>query len=82
VAKTNPVALVPEDLALEIKERVLQFVPLYYVSSMDAKGHERIFYGGTFEFKCKVPKKVILNALVKAKVFKGPSALPPPEEEA
>jgi len=71
MAKNNPIMLSAPNLSLEIKDRVLKYVPLFYVSSMNAEGHARVFYGGTFEFKCKVPKQVILDALVKAKVFKG-----------
>lgn len=73
MVKNNPIMLSAPNLSLEIKDRVLKHVPLFYVSSMDAEGHARVFYGGTFEFKCKVPKKVVWDALVKAKVMKAKS---------
>lgn len=70
-AKWTPLMLSASNLSLEIKGRVLKHVPLYYVSAVDAEGHAKMFYSATFMFKAKVPKRVILDALVKAKVFKG-----------
>ena len=69
--KGNPLLLSAPNLSLEMKERVLRHVPLFYVSSMDAEGREKAFYSGTFMFKAKVPKKVLWDALVKAKIMKA-----------
>lgn len=69
--KNNSPMLSASNLALEIKERTIKHIPLFYISFMQAEGREKLFYGGSFEFKAKVPKKVILEALVKAKVFKA-----------
>ncbi len=68
--KKCPLMLSPDDLCLELKDRVLKQMPLNYVSSMDAEGHVRLFHGGTYMFKRKVPKNVIVDAMTKAKVFK------------
>ena len=70
--KNMPLLLVPDELALAIKEKAIPHIPLDYVSSMDAEGHERMFHGGTFVFKKKVPKAVILEAFIKGHVFKRP----------
>lgn len=69
--KETPFMLSAMNLSLEIKGRVLKHVPLFYVSAVDAEGREKMFYSATFMFKAKVPKRVILDALVKSKVFKG-----------
>jgi len=68
--KNCPIMLSAPNFSLEIKDRVLNYIPLFYVSSMNAEGHERVFYGGTFMFKAKVPKKVLLDALLKSKMMK------------
>lgn len=68
--KNNPPMLSAPNLALEIKERTIKYIPLFYISFMEAEGREKLFYGGSFEFKAKVPQKVIWEALVKAKVLK------------
>lgn len=69
--KDNPLMLSASSLSLEIKGRVLKYIPLFYVSSMNAEGRERDYYGGTFMFKAKVPKQVLWDAIVKAKVMKA-----------
>lgn len=69
--KRTPMLLSASNLSMEIKERVVREIPLFYVSSMEAEGREKLFFGGSFMFKTKVPKKVIWDALVKAKVLKA-----------
>jgi hypothetical protein len=69
--KNNPLMLSAWDLSLELKERAIRHIPLFYVSSMNAEGHNRMFYSGTFMFKAKVPKKVLWDALVAAKIMKA-----------
>lgn len=68
--KNSPLMLVPDQLALDIKDKVLNHFPLDYVSSMEAKGRERLYDKGTYQFKKKVPKQVVIEALIKAHVFK------------
>jgi hypothetical protein len=68
--KNCPLVLMPEEMALEVKEKVLRHIPLYYVSSMEARGHERLFHSGTYGFKCKVPQKVVMDAFFKAELLK------------
>lgn len=70
--KNMPILLVPDELALAIKEKAIPHIPLDFVSSMEAEGHDKLFHGGTFMFKKAVPKEVILNAFVKGHVFKRP----------
>lgn len=61
-----PLLLIPEQMALEIKEKVLRHLPLYYVSSIEAEGFESWECKGRYQFKCKVPAKVMVNAFEKA----------------
>lgn len=68
--KKNPLMLSPDDLCLELKDRALRHIPLNYVSSMDSEGHVRMFHGGTYMFKRKIPKDVVVKALQDSKVFK------------
>lgn len=70
--KNMPLLLVPDELALAIKEKAIPHIPLDYISSMEAEGHMRMFHGGTFCFKKKVPKAVVLEAFIKGHVFKRP----------
>jgi hypothetical protein len=70
--KNSPILLVPDELALAIKEKAIPHIPLDFISSMDAEGHEKLFHGGTFQFKKKVPKAVVLESFIKGHVFKRP----------
>lgn len=60
---TTPLLLQPRVMSLHLKDLVVEKMPLNYVSSMDADGREKMFYGGTYQFKRKVPSTVILKAL-------------------
>ena len=64
--KTKPVLMRPRMMALWMKEKILDAIPLYYVSSMNAEGRDALFHGGTYEFKKDVPDGVVLEALRKA----------------
>lgn len=64
--KTKPILLWPRTMALWMKEKVVDKIPLLYVSSMNAEGREALFHGGTYEFKKSVPDSVVLEALRKA----------------
>jgi hypothetical protein len=71
-AKKMPMLLIPAVLSDEIKAKVIPHIPLDFVSSLEAKGHERLFQDGVYQFKKKVPKAVIVEALIKGHVFKRP----------
>lgn len=64
--RSKPILLRPRMMALYLKEKVTDLIPLYYVSSMNAEGKDALFHGGTYEFKKAVPEKVVLEALKKA----------------
>jgi hypothetical protein len=63
---TLPVLLQPAKMVLHLKDLVVDQMPLNYVSSMNAEGHERMFHGATYQFKRLVPDTVIVEALVAA----------------
>ena len=65
---TLPVLLQPMKMVLHLKDLVVDKIPLNYVSSMNAEGHEKMFHGGTYQFKRLVPDTVIIKALVDAGV--------------
>lgn len=71
-AKKTPMLLVADELSMAIKEKVIPYIALDYISAMEATGHERMFHGGTYQFKKKVPKEKILEALIQGHVFKRP----------
>jgi len=70
--KKTPILLVPDELAMAIKEKAIPHIPLDYVSSMEAEGREKLYHGGIYQFKKKVPKEVVLEAFIKGHVFKRP----------
>jgi hypothetical protein len=70
--KNSPILLVPDELAMAIKEKAIRHIPLDFISSMEAEGHERLFHGGTFQFKKKVPKEVVIEAFIRGHVYKRP----------
>jgi hypothetical protein len=74
--KKMPMLLVPGNLADEIKAKSIPHIPLDFVSALEANGHERFFYSGTYQFKKSVPKEVIIKAMVEGRVFRRP-----PEKE-
>lgn len=66
--KKSPEMLVPSHLAMTIKGKVIQKIPLFYVSAIKSEVQEGVTL---FQFKAKVPKAVVVKALIDAKVFKG-----------
>jgi hypothetical protein len=64
--RNNPLMLIPEQLALEFKERILRHIKPCYVSEVEARGHERLFHGGTYCFRQAVPRAHLIEALRKA----------------
>lgn len=69
IQANNPMMLVPENLSLELKDQIIRQIPKCYVSEVEARGHERIFHGGTYCFRQPVPKDVIYKACQKAQVL-------------
>lgn len=59
----SPILLRPRMMALWIKEKLTNLMPMYYVSSMDAEGRDKLFHSGTYEFKKAVPSEIVLDAL-------------------
>lgn len=64
--RLKPILLRPRMMALYMKDKVTALIPLYYISSMDAEGHDALFHGGTYEFKKPVPFEVVVEAMRKA----------------
>lgn len=64
--QSRPILLRPRMMALFMKEKVIARIPLLYVSSMNAEGRDRLFHGGTYEFKKAVPDVAIYEAIQKA----------------
>jgi len=62
LAKNNPMMLIPEELALEFKERIIRHLHRAYVSEVEHRGHARMFSGGTYCFRQPVPCGEILKA--------------------
>jgi hypothetical protein len=65
---TVPALLHPMKMLLHLKDLVIEKLPLNYVSSMDAEGREKMFHGGTYQFKRLVPDTVVIKALIDAGV--------------
>jgi hypothetical protein len=68
--KKNPILLRPRMMSLYLKERVTNVMPLYYVSAMDAEGRDKMFHGGTYEFKKAVPSEIVIDALKRTGLVK------------
>lgn len=62
LARNNPMLLVPEELALDFKERILRHVHRAYVSETNNRGHARLFCGGSYMFRKPVPAEHIVEA--------------------
>lgn len=69
IADANPIFLVPEEFSLDLKDRILRHIPKCYVSETRARGHERLFHGGTYCFRQPVPYDVIVKASKKAEII-------------
>ena len=63
---TTPMLLQPYQMALHLKDLIVEQIPLNYVSSMNVDGPDRMLYGGTYQFKRLVPDNVIVKAMEKA----------------
>lgn len=70
IEKMMPMLLIPEEMALKVKEEILQHIPSEYVELYEARGHERLFHGGTFSFKKDIPAQVIIDALAQTSFVK------------
>jgi len=63
--KIEPLFMFPQHYVEEVKERVIQHLP-EWVETKEARGHERIFRGGTYWFKEDIPKESVLQAFIQA----------------
>ena len=52
-----------EDLVEDLKGRVLQYIPSKYVKLTEARGHARLFTGGTYEVLKPIPKSIVVGVL-------------------
>lgn len=66
--KLNPIFLVPEELANKFKDEVLAHLGKY-TSTFEARGHERLFHGGTYRIFKPIPCKDVHKAMKKAKLL-------------
>jgi hypothetical protein len=64
--RESPDCLKPFPVYMEVKARVIRSIPMMYVSAMKTDDPQ----AGVYQFKKKVPKSVVLDALVKSKVLK------------
>lgn len=69
-SENNPFMLMPEQMSLELKDRIIRHIPKAYVSETESRGHDRMLYGGTYCFRQPVPKDVIVKACQKAQILK------------
>lgn len=70
IRKNNPLFLLPDQLALDFKDRILKHLHKAYVSETEARGYERMFHGGTYCFRQPVPAEKIIEACQKADLIK------------
>ena len=62
IKKNHPHLTSIEDVAEEVKERTLNRIPGEYVEIEEARGHARLFTGGTYRVVKPIPKSVIIEA--------------------
>ncbi len=65
IRKNNPIYLSPENLSLKFAEDFIKKLPREYCKVEEARGHERMFSGGSFELKKNIPEKVFVDILKK-----------------
>jgi hypothetical protein len=66
LGKSNPMLLLPGQLALYFKEQILQNLHPAYHSEINHHGHDRFFSRGTYCLRQPVPKAKIIEAAQKA----------------
>ena len=64
IRANNPMMLIPEELQLDFTQKVLNKLPREYYTEEYARGHERLFHGGTFKLTKPIPKEVLTDAMV------------------
>jgi len=69
LARSNPIFLSPEHLALDFKERIISHLHKAYVSDVEHRGHDRMFSSGTYCFRQPVPAEKIIEACRKAQLI-------------
>lgn len=67
--RNNPMMLLPEQFALEVKDQILRHIKPCYVSETEARGHERMFHGGSYCFRQPVPSEHVVDAMRKANLI-------------
>jgi len=67
--RLNPLLLIPEELSLEFKERILRHIKPCYVSEIEYKGHQRMFSSGEYCFRQPVPCEHIVEAARSAQLI-------------
>jgi hypothetical protein len=69
IANGNPIMLIPEELALDFKARILRHLHPAYHSNIQNRGHDRLFSDGTYCLRQPVPKEKIIEAAKKAQLI-------------
>jgi len=69
VRQKMPTMLVPEELALDIKDKLLRHISSGFFVAEEARGHARLFHGGTYKLENPIPAKVMIRALSDAKLI-------------
>ncbi len=70
VLRANPAFIIPEELALWAKDRILQEIPHQYLSFTQVRVHDRIFPRGEYRFVKQIPARIMYAAMRKAKLVK------------
>lgn len=63
--QSNPMMCCPSEFALWIKEQIIQVAPKHF-STWEARGHSRIFHGGTFRIIGTLRKSDVIAAAQEA----------------
>jgi hypothetical protein len=65
IRKANPWLAAPSELSMLVKERLIEAMPERF-STIQARGHERLFRGGAYRIIGKIPKDELMAGCVKA----------------
>ena len=68
VAERNPMLLDPSEFSLLLKDVLINHMPQYF-STFEARGHERIFHGGTYRIIGTIPKQKAVEAAYSAGIL-------------
>jgi hypothetical protein len=70
IKESNPLMGIPEELQLDITEKVIAALPREYYTEERSRGHIRMFHGGTFCLLKPIPADVLSAAMEKAGYIK------------